>query len=154
MVRMSNYKNTVGESLKKYNIPSEIMAVPIVESGYQNLSESPGNSLKAAGVWQFIPQTARNYGLRVNQQIDERLDVTLLTDAAMRYLLANRLRFSDWHLSLLSFNMGENAVQKAIDALGSRDAWTLIRQGYEGDKDYLAKVMAAMIIIKNPDSVL
>ena len=129
------------------------MAVPIIESGYQNLTEKDNQSMKAAGIWQFIPETARNYGLRVDRKTDERLDVNLLTDAAMRYLQSNHLRFKDWQLSALAYNMGEDAVQKGMDALGSRDAWTLIRNGYEGDKDYLPKLMAAILIMRNPDSV-
>ena len=49
--------------------------------------------------------------------------------------------------------MGEAAVQKGIDATGSRDAWTLIRAGYEGDKDYLAKIVVSILIMNNPESV-
>jgi hypothetical protein len=154
LARMENYKTVIGDYLLKYGVPVEIMAVPIIESGYQNLTEGQSNtSMKAAGLWQFIPQTARNYGLRVDGQKDERLDVGLNTDAAMRYLQSNNLRFKDWHLSALAYNMGENAVQKGMDAVGSRDAWTLIRNGYEGDKDYLPKLMAAILIMRNPDSV-
>ncbi len=153
LARMENYKVTVSEHLQKYGLPLEIMAVPITESGYQNLTENHNSSVKAAGIWQFIPGTARNYGLRVDSQKDERLDVGLNTDAAMRYLQSNNLRFKNWHLSVLAYNMGENAVQKGMNALGSRDAWTLIRNGYEGDKDYLPKVMAAILIMRNPESV-
>lgn len=154
LARMQNYKSTIGGFLNKYNVPAEIMAVPIIESGYQNLTEGQsGTSMKAAGLWQFIPSTARNYGLKVDEKTDERLDVDLNTDAAMRYLTSNNLRFKDWHLSALAYNMGESAVQKGIDATGSRDAWTLIRNGYEGDKDYLPKLMAAILIMQNPDSV-
>jgi membrane-bound lytic murein transglycosylase D len=154
LIRFQNYKMIVGESLKKYGVPEEIMAIPIVESGYQNLPQGQGgSSMKAAGLWQFIPSTARNYGLKVDNKTDERLDIKLNTDAAMRYLTSNYLRFNDWHLSLLAYNMGEGAVQKGIDATGSRDAWTLIRNGYEGDKDYLPKIMAAILIMQNPDSV-
>ncbi|MFN8943894.1 MAG: M56 family metallopeptidase, partial [Pseudobdellovibrionaceae bacterium] len=104
LARMENYKVTVGEHLQKYGVPIEVMAVPIIESGYQNLTEASNPSMKAAGLWQFIPQTARNYGLRVDGQKDERLDVNLLTDAAMRYLQSNNLRFKDWHLSALAYN--------------------------------------------------
>lgn len=153
LARMETYKVLVGDYLKKYGVPAEIMAVPIIESGYQNLTEKHNQSMKAAGIWQFIPETARNYGLRVDRKTDERLDVNLLTDAAMRYLQSNHLRFKDWQLSALAYNMGEDAVQKGMDALGSRDAWTLIRNGYEGDKDYLPKLMAAILIMRNPDSV-
>lgn len=153
LARMENYKIVIGDYLQKYGVPEEIMAVPIIESGYQNLTEQSNSSMKAAGLWQFIPQTARNYGLRVDSQKDERLDVALNTDAAMRYLQSNNLRFKDWHLSALAYNMGENAVQKGMDALRSRDAWTLIRNGYEGDKDYLPKLMAAILIMRNPESI-
>jgi membrane-bound lytic murein transglycosylase D len=101
----------------------------------------------------FIAPTARNYGLRVDSQADERLNPARLTDAAMRYLKSNNLMFRDWLLAILAYNAGERAVSQAIHATGSRDAWTLVRRGYESDKDYLAKVMAAVLIMKNPDSV-
>lgn len=154
LARMENYKIVIADHLQKYGVPGEIMAVPMIESGYQNLTEAQSNtSMKAAGLWQFIPQTARNYGLRVDGQKDERLDVGLNTDAALRYLQSNNLRFKNWHLSALAYNMGENEVQKGIDAVGSRDAWALIRNGYEGDEDYLPKLMAAIVIMKNPESV-
>lgn len=150
--RMGKYKLAISSALMKYGVPNEIMAVPIVESGYQNLPES-NKAGWGAGLWMFIKQTARTYGLRVDAQIDERLDVDLLTDAAMRYLSANNLRFRDWQLALLAYNVGEAGVQKAIEKTGSRDAWTLIRKGFENDRDYLPRVMAAIIIMRNPESV-
>lgn len=154
--RMEEYKPIVEKHLKKYNVPMELMALPITESGYQNLPESQNSAFpewKAAGLWQFIRSTARNYGLRVDNEKDERLDVALETDAAMRLLVANHMRFKDWHLSLMAYNLGEGALQKGIDRLGTKDAWTLIKNGIEGDKGYLAKVMAAVIIMKNPEIV-
>lgn len=152
--RMGNYKATVASYFTKYGAPAELMAVPIVESGYQNLTqEQSGTPMKAAGLWQFIPTTARNLGLHVDDKQDERLDVGLNTDAALRLLQADKLRFNDWQLSVLAYNMGEVAVQNAMAATGSRDAWTLIRKGYEGDKDYLPRVMAAILIMNNPESV-
>src|SRR5262249_19975909 len=138
----------------KYRVPAELMALPIIESGYQNLTEEQSHtSMRAAGIWQFIPSTARNYGLRVDDTKDERLDTSILTDAAMRYLLSNRLLFRAWELPVMAYNMAEASVQKGIDATGSRDAWTLIRNYYEGDKGYLAKLMAAVLIMKNPSTV-
>lgn len=154
--RMENYKVLVRDQIQKYGLPEELMAMPLIESGYQNLPESKNSAWptwKAAGVWQFIRETARNYGLVVNEKRDDRLNVDLLTDAAMRYLQSNNLRFKDWHLATLAYNMGENAVQKGLDASGTRDAWVLIRNGHEGDKDYLPKLMAAILIMRNPDSV-
>jgi hypothetical protein len=79
--------------------------------------------------------------------------VELSTDAAMRVLLANKLRFNDWRLSVLAYNAGASRVQGGIEATGSRDTWILIRSGHEGDKDYLPRLMAAILIMRNPEYV-
>jgi len=152
LARRETYSSTIKPALQKYGVPEELLEIPIVESGYQNMTEAESHTTgHAAGLWQFIPSTARVFEMTVSSQKDDRIDVGMETDAAIRYLLSNKLRFNDWLLSILAFNMGEKAVQDAIEAVGSRDAWTLIRNGYEGDKDYLAKVMAAVLIVKNPD---
>ncbi len=101
----------------------------------------------------FLAQTARDYGLRVDEQVDERLNAELLTDAAMRYLKGGKLKFNDWALSVLAFNIGDAKVLEGIETTGSRDPWVLVRKGYENDKDYLAKVMAAILILRNPESI-
>jgi membrane-bound lytic murein transglycosylase D len=150
--RMESHKEVISLHLDKYNMPQELMALPIIESGYRNLEQGHFSSTnKSAGLWQFIPSTARVFGLKVDKQIDERLDVPRNTDAAMRYLKSNFLRFQDWQLSVMAYNMGENALQKGLDDLQSRDAWELIKKGHEGDKNYLAKFMAAVIIMRNPE---
>jgi membrane-bound lytic murein transglycosylase D len=150
--RMENYRAMMEPILDNPDAPRELMAIPIIESGYENLPERSG-SVKSAGLWQFIPRTAEVFGLRVNGQVDERLDEKKATKAAIRYLKSNYWRFDSWKLSIIAYNAGEAAVQKAIDATGSREPWTLIDAGVENDTDYFAKVMAAMIIMGNPESV-
>jgi beta-lactamase regulating signal transducer with metallopeptidase domain len=155
LARMENYRSIIKGKLSEYQMPQELLAVPFTESGFQNLSPEQNKVSGAAGIWQFVSGTALNYGLRVDGQVDERLNVEVETDAAMRYLLANKLRFKDWGLSILSYNAGEKAVQTAIDKTGSRDAWTLVRSGFSGlsaeeNSNYLPKLMAAIIITKNP----
>lgn len=147
--RLEDHRGIVEAKLSQYNIPQEFIAVPIIESGYQNLSESNTKGW-GAGLWMFIKPTARSYGLKVDSKTDERLDVKLLTDAAMRYFKTSYLRFKDWQLSALAYNIGEQRVQQGIDKTGSRDAWKLVRSGYENDKNYLAKLVAAILIMKNP----
>lgn len=152
--RMENYKDHIQKTLQSYNAPEELLAVPLIESGYQNLTqEQSATYMHAAGLWQFIPVTANKYGLRVLNYSDDRLSVELSTDAAIRYLLSNWLRFKDWQLAVFAYNVGEERVQRGINETGSRDAWTLIRHGYETDNDYLAKFMAAILIMRNPESV-
>lgn len=148
LVRMEAFQPMIDAKLQQYKLPIELLAVPIVESGYQNMNSSQG-----AGIWMFIKNTARRYGLRVDAQHDDRFNTDLETVAAMRYLGSNYTRFNDWLLAIVAYNAGETSVQDGIDATGSRDAWTLIDQGYDGDKDYLAQVMAAAIILKNPSLV-
>lgn len=150
--RMESHRRMVEETIARYNAPPELLALPLWESGYRNLEEAK-NFMKAAGVWQFIPSTARKYGMRVDEQVDERLNVEKETDAAIRYLTSNFLFFSDWRLSLMGYNMGEGAVQKGIEKHGTRDPWKLIKLGVEGDSEYLAGFMAVLIIMKNPGSL-
>jgi hypothetical protein len=146
---MEDYRKGIEAKLAQYGVPEEFLAIPLVESGYQNLKQSE-NIGWGAGIWMFIESTARNYGLRVDDTMDERLDVDLLTDAAMRYLMANKLRFNDWQLAVLAYNMGEAKLQEAINETGSRDAWDIIGAGYNYDNNYYARIMAAIIIMKNP----
>jgi soluble lytic murein transglycosylase-like protein len=150
---MELYQPPVSAKRAKYGVPAEFAAIPIVESGYQNLPQRGNNHTRGAGLWQFIPSTARNFGLKVDAQVDERLDIERETDAAMRLLLANKARFNSWELSLLAYNVGENKVQDAINRTGSRDVWTLIDAGVENDTADVAKVMAAILIMKNPGFV-
>jgi hypothetical protein len=91
------------------------------------------------------------YGLRVWDDVDERLDEAKETDAAMRLLKAEKIRFGKWPLSVLAYNAGDRIVTKGIFKTGSRNAWVLIRHGYQGDKNYLAKFTAAILLMKNPD---
>ncbi len=152
LIRMRTFKKPVLDKMETYSAPMDLLAVPLVESGFQNLTQE-NNPVKGAGLWQFIPTTARNYGLKVNPQEDQRLDVELETDAAMRYLLSNRLRFKSWELALLAYNSGEGAVQKAIDKFKTRDAWELARKGAEVYPRYLAKVVAVALILRNQNLV-
>lgn len=150
MERKRSYDSLLNRKRQVYGIPEELEAVPIVESWYENL-EAKNNKYLAAGLWQFIESTAINYGLKVNEEVDERMIAEPATDAAFRYLLANFSRFRDWQLALLAYNAGESQVQKAINRTRSYNAWTLLKSGLKTDKDYLPRVMAAIIVMKNPE---
>lgn len=133
--------------------PEELLAVGLIESGFRNLSSAENKVTGAAGIWQFIASTARVFGMRVDAQVDERLDIDVESDAAFRYLTANKLRFNDWLLGVMAYNMGERALDSAIRKAGTRDPWELVKRGYENDTDYLPKFMAAVLILKNPQAL-
>ncbi len=144
--RMELYRPLIEPELARLGFPKAILAVPLVESGYQNLPQQ----VVGAGIWQFIQRTARRYGLRVDAEVDERLDVEKETDAAMRLLGDDKRMFGgDWLLALAAYNQGEAHVQKAIRDGGARNAWELVEAGLLND--YIAYVTAGAILIHRPD---
>jgi len=151
LIRMKIYKTMIERRLTVNKLPIELLAIPIVESGYQNLPQDPNHRSWGAGLWMFIESTARTYGLQVDKDVDERFNPELLTDAAVKYFQSNYDLFFDWKLSILAYNIGERNVQNAMKDLKTRDAWIIVKNGRENDKDYLARVMAAIIIMKNPE---
>lgn len=147
--RMQEHEALIAAALARYGLPAELIAVPLVESGYSNLPPSD-NPRHGAGLWMFIEPTARRFGLVIDGDIDERLDVALETNAAMRMLGSLYERFGDWGLALLAYNAGERMVEEAMIATGSSNAWQAVEQGFENDADYLPRVMAIALIMKNP----
>ena len=151
LARMENYRPMIEKKLDEYGVPRELLAIPITESGYKNLE--PKKRQSGAGLWMFIVSTARIYGMRVDDKNDDRLNVDIETDAAMRYLKSTHTIFNDWHLAVLSYNIGESRVFRGVQKTGTRDIWKLLDAGFENDKDYIPKLMAAILIMKNPESL-
>lgn len=105
------YYYVLNEVLKR-GMPAEIALLPIVESNYNPMALSPS---KAAGIWQFIPSTARFYGIRSNWWYDGRRDIVDSTNAALKYLSYLHKRFDgDWLLAIAAYNSGGGTVSKAI----------------------------------------
>ena len=124
-------------------VPGELSAVVLVESGGLTNALSPKG---ARGVWQFIPDTARRYGLVVDAGHDDRTDVVKSTRAASRYLRDLYATFGDWSLALAAYNAGEAAVTDAINKAKSRDFGSISRRGFLPleTRNYVPAVMAAM----------
>ncbi|MBI1941299.1 MAG: lytic transglycosylase domain-containing protein [Acidobacteria bacterium] len=127
--------------LSQHGLPSAVMGVVAVESGFNPSALSPKG---ARGLWQLMPETARRYGLVVEGDYDERLDPMKSTAAAARYLKDLYVQFQDWPLALAAYNAGEGRVQRSLDSLGARDFWTLSRQAALPDETrrYVPAVLA------------
>jgi membrane-bound lytic murein transglycosylase D len=150
--RMKTFEAMIEQKLKEYQLPLELKAVAVVESGVQNLPETKNPTQHGAGLWQFIPGAAQKYDLIDQNGKDYRLDPERETDAALRYLGAMYLQFNkNWLLALMAYNMGEDHVHRAKKSAKSNDAWQLVKAGYQNDKGYLAKVIAVTILMKNPE---
>jgi membrane-bound lytic murein transglycosylase D len=140
--RVTQLKPVLAPILQEEGIPDEIAALVLVESGGQPTALSPKGAL---GIWQFMPDTARRYGLTINSETDERMDVQKSTQAAVRYLRDLHAQFGDWSLALAAYNVGEMAVQKAVLRSGSKDfALLSTRRLIPAEtRAYVSAVMAA-----------
>ena len=101
----------IKEILREENMPSSFIYLAMAES-YLNLNAY--SSARAAGLWQFIPRTGRNYGLKNNLYVDERLDFVKSTYAASKYLKYLHRKFGKWYLAAIAYNCGEGRVIEAI----------------------------------------
>jgi pSer/pThr/pTyr-binding forkhead associated (FHA) protein len=138
------------------NLPPDLAYVVLVESAFISDGES---SAGAVGIWQFTPETARTYGMRVDDEVDERLDILKSTRGASRYIRDLILDFgsgSSVMLALAAYNVGPSKVKRAIrnvsDPIKQRNFWYLyrIRALPAETREYIPKIFAAMIIGRNP----
>ncbi|MDQ2950461.1 MAG: lytic transglycosylase domain-containing protein [Acidobacteriota bacterium] len=120
--RMNRIRPSLEGILAEEDVPARFAAVVLVESGANPEALSP----KAArGLWQLLPDTARRYGLVVNQRQDDRIDLIKSTRAAARYLHDLYRVFGNWRLTLAAYNAGEGAIRQAIRHGGSFDFQSL-----------------------------
>ena len=147
--RSSRYLFHIVEEIERRNMPTELALLPFVESAFVPEAFS---SAKAAGLWQFIPSTGRNYALEQNMWKDERRDVVESTRAALDYLQKLYDMFGDWHLALASYNWGEGAVSRAIAKnrrMGKPTRYTDLKMPRE-TQYYVPKLQAVKNIVADP----
>src|SRR6185437_15785482 len=130
------------EYLKKHNMPEELKYLAIVESGLNPRAQS---RVGAAGLWQFMPGTGKDYGLKQNEYLDERLDPYEATESACRYLQDLYNIFHDWELALASYNCGPGNVRRAIRQSGYKDSfWEVYRYLPQETRGYVPQFVAIM----------
>jgi membrane-bound lytic murein transglycosylase D len=146
--RLAKCRDRLEAILQHHRLPLELLAIPLVESAYQADARAPETDGKARGVglWMIVSRTARRYGLRIGQTVDERLNEEKSTEAAARYLSHLYRLFHDWPLALVAYNRGETFVKERIAENGSRNAWTV----QDETSRYLDRAMAAAFLLRHP----
>ncbi len=143
--------------LEKGNLPPDLAYMVLVETAFRLKSVSPAG---AAGPWQFVPATARAYGLTVNDQVDERFDIPKSTAAACKYIRHLILDFgtgSSVMLALAAYNFGPARIKRVIrsveDPIRQRSFWYLYRSRAlpKETREYVPRLVAAILIGRNPD---
>lgn len=130
------------ETFNKYNIPEELKIMAIIESA---MNPKAVSYVGAKGMWQFMYSTAKNYGLKIDSFVDERLDPIKSADAAARYLLDSYKIFGDWNLAISSYNCGAGNVNRAIRRSGGkRDFWSIYPYLPKETRGYVPAFVGAM----------
>jgi membrane-bound lytic murein transglycosylase D len=147
--RSRHYLFHIVEEIERRRMPTEIALLPVIESAYNPQAYSKAH---ASGLWQFIPSTGKNYGLRQNWWYDGRRDVIAATNAALDYLEKLHGMFGDWELALASYNWGEGAVSRAVarnQARGLPADYASLTMPAE-TRNYVPKLIAVKNIIADP----
>jgi membrane-bound lytic murein transglycosylase D len=146
------YEEMIRTKLRGRGMPEDLFYLAMIESGFHPLAYSRA---KASGVWQFIAETGRRYGLRVDAVVDERNDPEKATDAALDYLQEMYDRFGSWYLAAAGYNTGENRVGRIMrertgSERGSDEDYYRIWEHLPSEtRDYIPLMIAAARISKD-----
>ena len=151
LVRSSRYRKSIEAALAEYQLPKGLAYLPVIESAYiPTLTSRSG----AHGIWQFMPDTAREYGLRVDWWVDERADPERSTRAAAAYLRDLYRMFDDWSLALAAYNCGPNRVKDSLTANNATTFWELLDAAAlpKETRGYVPTFFATLLIASDPET--
>jgi len=151
LARSGKYIPMMTEILHEKDLPSDLVYLSMIESGFNVKARSP---MGAVGPWQFIRGTGKKYGLTINSWVDERMNPEKSTVAAANYLKDLYTMFESWELAAAGYNAGEHRVQRALDKYNQDDFWEMTRSNKvlpRETREYVPKIVAALIIVKDPE---
>lgn len=143
--RANRYFPIIEPLLKANGIPDDFKYLMVIESSLNPIARSPAG---AAGLWQFMPATAREFGLEVNDNVDERYHIEKATAAACRYFKQAYAKYGDWMAVSAAYNAGQGRISSQLDkqlADHAMDLWLV-----EETSRYMFRLLAVKEIFKNP----
>ena len=149
LIRSAKYRPIIDKALEEQKLPKGLAYLPVIESAYlPTLTSSAG----AYGIWQFMPDTAREYGMRVDWWVDERADPERSARAAAKYLKDLHRMFGDWALALAAYNCGPGRVRRTLTEAGATTFWELLDRGLlpKETRGYVPTFYATLLIASDP----
>ncbi len=149
LIRSAKYKPLIDRVLDDYKLPRGLAYLPVIESAYMPTLTSRAG---AHGIWQIMPNTARELGLRVDWWVDERADPERSTRAAANYLRTLYRQFNDWPLALAAYNCGPGRIRRALNDNNASTFWELLEASAvpKETRGYVPTFFATLIIASDP----
>ena len=143
--RSHRYFPVIEKILEKHGIPEDFKYLPVAESDLMNLT-SPA---RAVGYWQFLKATAQEYGLEVNDEVDERYHLEKSTEAACKFLLRSYELYGNWTMAAASYNVGRTGLNRQIERQDSRYYYDILLNEETGR--YVYRLLALKLIMTEPE---
>ncbi len=149
LIRSAKYKPLIDKVLDDYKLPRGLAYLPVIESAYMPTLTSRAG---AHGIWQIMPDTARELGLRIDWWVDERADPERSTRAAANYLRTLYRQFNDWPLALAAYNCGPGRIRPALNENNASTFWELLDAAAvpKETRGYVPTFFATLIIASDP----
>lgn len=147
--RSTIYLPMIRQVFTENDLPLDLAYLSLIES---NFVVDAVSRARAVGLWQFMPHTARRYGLNINCWVDERCHPEKATRAAAAYLKDLHAMFGRWNLALAAYNAGEGKIQRVLQKFQAFRFWDIADKQYlhQETRDFVPKFLAALILAKNP----
>ena len=144
--RAAKYFPIIEPILQEKGIPDDFKYLAIIESGLTNVKSPAG----AEGFWQFMPKTAKDYGLEVNGEIDERLHLIKATESAVAYLKDAYMEFGNWTLAAAAYNAGVQRIKTSLEKQQTDSYYDLFLN--EETSRYMYRLLATKLIFESPET--
>lgn len=154
LAREGLYSKMIRKGLRARGMPEDLLYLAAIESGFSPRATS---RVLASGMWQFMGPTAKEFGLQIDEYVDERRDPIQATDAALDYLQALHARFDSWYLAAAAYNAGPGRVSRALKAHAGEQAgdeelyWDIIEHLPRETRAYVPKMLALIVLAESAE---